>query len=99
MAAFIWVLFLGTLLAFFLVKGDELMPPTPAWFKWFVLMNWVTSLAILVSLFAVAAGLRSWWRENLRWITKVKFTLVALSCLILSWFSIHWHFIGPTHRI
>jgi CubicO group peptidase (beta-lactamase class C family) len=98
-ASFIWVLSLATLVIFFMVKGDDLMPPTPQWTKWFVLENWVMALAILMSAFAVFAGIRAWFRDNLRWISKVKFTLVALSCLILSWFAIHWHLIGPAHRI
>ena len=99
LAAFVWVLFLGTMAAFFAVKGDDLMPPTPDWFKWFVLMNWVTALALIVSLFAVVKAIRIWRRENLRWITKVKFSLVGLACAILCWFAVHWHLIGPAHRI
>jgi multisubunit Na+/H+ antiporter MnhE subunit len=35
----------------------------------------------------------------MRWITKVKFTLVGLACLFLSWFALYWHVIGPAHRI
>ena len=98
MAAFVWVLFLGTLLGYFAVKGDDLMPPTPAWFKWFVLENLVAMLAIVISTLAVIAGIDIWGR-NLRVITKLKFTLVALACAFLSWFAIHWHIIGPTNRI
>jgi len=99
LAAFVWVLFLVALAIFFIVKGDDLMPPTPAWFKWFELTNWVTALALLLSLFAVISAIRIWFRDELRWITKVKFSLVGLSCLILSWFAMHWHLIGPAHRI
>jgi hypothetical protein len=62
-------------------------------------MNWVTALCILFSVFAVVSGIRVWWRDNLRTITRVKFSLVGLSCLILSWFAIHWNLIGPAHRI
>src|ERR1700739_1657723 len=98
MAAFIWVLFLGTLLGYFAVKGDDLMPPTPAWFKWFVVENFVTMLAIVISTLAVIAGIDAWGR-SIRVITKFKFTFVALACAFLSWFAIHWHIIGPTHRI
>jgi CubicO group peptidase (beta-lactamase class C family)/cytochrome b561 len=97
-AAFIWILFLGTLLGYFLVKGDDIMPPTPAWFKWFVLENFVTMLAIVISTLAVVAGIDAWSR-NIRVITKLKFTFVALACAFLSWFAIHWHIIGPTNRI
>jgi CubicO group peptidase (beta-lactamase class C family) len=98
MAAFLWILFLGTLLTYFAVKGDDLMPPTPAWFKWFVLENFVAMLAIVISTLAVIAGIDAWGR-NIRVITKLKFTFVALACAFLSWFAIHWHIIGPTHRI
>ena len=99
MAAIVWVLFLGGLAVFFIVKGDDIMPPTPSWFKWFALINWVTALALLLSLFAALSAIRIWRRESLRWITKVKFSLVGLACVILSWVAIHWHLIGPSHRI
>ncbi len=39
LAAFLWVIFLGVLIGYFAIKGDDLMPPTPAWFKWFVAEN------------------------------------------------------------
>jgi CubicO group peptidase (beta-lactamase class C family) len=98
-AAFFWVVLLGSIMIFVVVQGDDIMPPTPDWFKWFVLINWVTLLAIVLSLFAALSGIRVWWRENLRWITKVKFSLVGLSCAVLGWFAIHWHLIGPAHRV
>ncbi len=99
LAAFVWVLFLGSIAVFFAVKGDDLMPPTPAWFRWFVAMNWVTGVALLLSLFAIISAIRIWSRQNLRWITKMKFSLVGLACLILCWFAVNWHLIGPAHRI
>jgi CubicO group peptidase (beta-lactamase class C family) len=98
-AALLWSLFLGTLTAFFLVKGDKLMPPTPAWYPWFVVINWVTGFALLLSLFAVISAIRIWWRRGTRWITRVKFTLVGLACLILSLLAVHYHLIGPARRI
>jgi CubicO group peptidase (beta-lactamase class C family) len=98
-AAFVWVAFLGSILIFAAVEGDDLMPPTPEWFKWFVLMNWVTAVALFFSLFAIGSGIRVWWRDNLRIVTRVKFSLVGLACLILSWLAIHWNLIGPAHRI
>jgi len=98
-AAFCWVIVLGTILVFFVSQGDDLLPPTPDWFKWFVLMNWAAGVAIFFSIFAVVAGIRIWWRDQLRWITKIKFSLVGLSCLVLCWFSIVWRVIGPAHRI
>jgi CubicO group peptidase (beta-lactamase class C family) len=98
-AAFIWIALIGSILIFVAIEGDDLMPPTPDWFKWFVLINWMTAVALFFSLLAVVSGIRVWWRDNLRTITRVKFSLVGLSCLILSWFAIHWNLIGPAHRI
>jgi CubicO group peptidase (beta-lactamase class C family)/cytochrome b561 len=98
LAAFLWIIFLGVLLGYFAVKGDDLMPPTPAWFKWFAAENFVAMLAIVLSTLAVVAGIDAWSR-NIRVITKLKFSFVALACAILSWIAIHWHIIGPTNRI
>jgi hypothetical protein len=98
-AALLWTLLLGSLLTFFGVMGDKLMPPTPDWYRWFVMMNWVTGLALLLSLFAVLSALRIWWRPHTRWITKTKFTLVGAACVILSLFAVYYHLIGPAHRI
>jgi CubicO group peptidase (beta-lactamase class C family) len=97
--AFVWVLLLGSILVYFAIKGDDLMPPTPDWFRWFEIINWATGVALVLSIYAVFSAIFIWWREGLRWITKVKFTLVGLACLILSLFAVHWHLIGPAHRI
>jgi uncharacterized membrane protein YfcA len=99
MASIVWVLFLGTVGGFFAIKGDDLMPPTPEWFRWFEVMNWVTGVALFLSLFAIISGIRIWWRPHTRWITMLKFSLVGAACLILSWFAVYWHLIGPAHRI
>ncbi|MGB6687528.1 MAG: serine hydrolase domain-containing protein [Terracidiphilus sp.] len=99
LAAFSWVILFGSILVFFLVEGDDMMPPTPDWFKWFVLMNWAAATAIFFSFFAVVAGIRIWGRDQVRRITMIKFSLEGLSCLILCWFSIVWRVIGPAHRI
>ena len=93
-AAWIWFLFLCTILVFFAVEGNDMLPPTPAWFPWFVVINWVTGLAIFLSFFAVFAAIRIWFRSDLRWITKVKFDFVGLACLFLSWFAIFYRLSG-----
>jgi len=74
------------------------MPPDPAWTPWFIALNFAIAVLLLLSLLAVISGIGVWSRD-LRWITKVKFTLVALACIFLSWFSIHWHLISQVHRI
>jgi CubicO group peptidase (beta-lactamase class C family) len=99
MAAFVWCILLGTIATYMIAAGDDIMPPTPEWFKWFVLMNWAAGVALFFSFFAVLSGIRVWRRSPLRWISKVKFTLVGLACLILSWIAVHWNLIGPAHRI
>jgi CubicO group peptidase (beta-lactamase class C family) len=77
---------------------SETMLPTHAIDKYFVMMNMVTCIAILLSVFSVYAGLRVWWRPEIRYISKLKFSLVAATCVFLTWFSIHWNLIGPAHR-
>ena len=99
LAAWIWVAVLGGLFGYFAAMGDDLNPPTPAWDKWFYLVNFATAIALVFSVFAIISGIRVWRRQDLRRITKVKFSLVALACLILSWFAIHWNIIGPVKRI
>jgi hypothetical protein len=77
---------------------SETMLPTHAIDKYFVIMNMVTAIAILLSAFSVYAGLRVWRRPEIRYISKLKFSLVAAACVFLTWFSIHWNLIGPAHR-
>jgi CubicO group peptidase (beta-lactamase class C family) len=77
---------------------NETMLPTHALDKYFVMMNLVAGAAVFLSLFAVFAGLRVWRRSDIRFISKLKFSLVGGACVFLTWFSIHWHVIGPAHR-
>lgn len=97
-AAILWTLFLGSFIAFMAIKGDDLMPPTPDWFPWFVAINWVTGVCLLMSIFAVISAIRI-WSKDLRRITKVKFSLVGLACVVLSWLAVFYHLIGPARRI
>jgi CubicO group peptidase (beta-lactamase class C family) len=97
-AAWIWVLLLGTICGVVAAVGDDFPPPTTAWVKYFYLINVLAGLAIFFSVLAIFSGLLSWPRSDLRGITKVKFSLVALACLFLTWFAIHWNVIGPAVR-
>ncbi len=98
-AAFLWVAFFASIGGYLAFEGDDLMPPTPEIFPWLVAINWVTAVALALSVLAVFAGIRIWWKPDLRRITKTKFALVGLACAFLSWFAIHWNLIGPAHRI
>jgi CubicO group peptidase (beta-lactamase class C family) len=98
LAAWIWVVLLSTICAILAATGDNLAPPTDAWDKYFYLINTITGVTIFFSVLAFFSGLLVWPRSDLRRITKVKFSLVALACLFLSWFAIHWNIIGPATR-
>jgi CubicO group peptidase (beta-lactamase class C family) len=98
-AAFAWTIllaYLGTLLS--VMMGPDALVPTHESDKYFMICNLLAGLAIFASIFAVISGLRIWRREELRRISQVKFSLVALACVFLTWFSIHWNVIGPAHR-
>jgi CubicO group peptidase (beta-lactamase class C family) len=92
-AAMLWVLPLAILLPLAARAGDDLMPPTDAWDKWFMLKNLVIGVALLVSLSPMRSALRI-WPTDLRWITKIKFSLVGLSFVVLAWVSVFFHLIG-----
>jgi hypothetical protein len=98
-AAWIWVVLLSTIFAVLVAAGDDLAPPTASWDKYFYLINVVTAIAIFFSVLAIFSGLLAWLRSDLREISKVKFSLVALACLYLMWFAIHWNIIGPATRL
>ena len=98
-AAWMWILILSVIFVIFVVIGDDLTPPTHAWDKYFYLTNFVTAIAIFFSVLAILSGILVWPRNDLRNITKVKFSLVAFACLYLSWFAIHWNIIGPATRV
>jgi CubicO group peptidase (beta-lactamase class C family) len=92
----VWIILFSALgIGLVTLGSSDAMPPTSAWDKYLVLMNFVTALALGLSLWAVFSAIRAWSRTGLRRITRVKYSLVAVACLMLSWFSIHWHFIGP----
>jgi len=98
LAAAVWILlaagigWLGSRLE------SETMLPTRAIDKYFVLMNIAVGISIFFSLFAIFAGYRIWRLSDVRVISKLKFSLVAVACFFLSWFSLHWHLLGPAHR-
>ena len=98
-ASILWVVVAGSVVAVFAIGGDDMLPPTPDWFKWFTVLNWATGLCLLVSVFAVLRAMLIWFRGDLRWITKVKFTLVGAACALISGLAVFYHLIGPARRI
>jgi hypothetical protein len=99
MAAFAWIalaIFVGTFVA--IALGPDSLPPTDADDKYFVVFNVLAGLAIFFSLFAVRATMKVLRQKGIRPISRLKFSLIALACVFLTWFSIHWNLIGPAHR-
>jgi hypothetical protein len=97
-SAIAWiVLAIGTAVLMSRLANESMLPSHDV-DKYFVMMNLVTGLAIFFSVFAIVAGLLVWRRAEVRVISRLKFSLVAFACLFLTWFSVHWHLIGPAHR-
>jgi hypothetical protein len=95
-AALVWTfLFAAVGTALVMLGGDDSMPPISSWDKYFVLLNFVTAIALGLSLIVFFSAIRTWSRARLRTITKTKYAVVAIACLLLSWFAIHWHLLGP----
>jgi CubicO group peptidase (beta-lactamase class C family) len=97
-AAFAWVLLAIGVTILMSSLQNATVPPTHTADKYFVMINWAVALAIFLTIFAVSSGLRVWSRVDLRFISKLKFSLVAAACLFLTWFAVHWNLIGPAHR-
>lgn len=97
-ASFVWVALAVTLAIILSIIDNDSVPPAHTFDKYFVFLNIFTFIAILLSLFAVVSGLLIWPRSGLRLITKIKFSLVAVSCIFLVWFSLHWHLLGPAYH-
>ncbi len=94
-AAGLWVVLLVPLgISILVLGGEDAMPPTSAWDKYFVLLNILTAVAIAFSLGPVISAIRIWRDTTLRKISRVKYSLVAAACVVVCWFAIHWHILG-----
>jgi len=65
--------------------------------NYFTVQNVLTVIALLAIIAGVISGIRT-LRRKLRFITKLKFALVTLSCLYCSWFFLYFHLIGSAHH-
>jgi CubicO group peptidase (beta-lactamase class C family) len=99
LAAFAWVVVQLLVLTWQLSTRDVPFPYNPDLFRWLALLNWAVGGAMFLSIFAVIAGIRIWWRPDTRRITRIKFSLVSLACLFACWFAVYWRLIGPAQRI
>ena len=71
---------------------------TSAWDKYFLIGDILFAIAVILSIFTAVAAVRVWRHPSTRRMSQIKFTLVGLACLFLSWFVVHWNVIGPIHR-
>ena len=93
--ALLWLVPFAALLGLVILEQGDLMPPTDAWDKWFLLMNLIVAVALLLTITTVVSAKRVLSDPHLRWITKFKFTLVALSCVVIGLVALRYHLIGP----
>ena len=98
LAAFLWIVVAIWLAALAMTLQNETLPVFPVIQRYFSLITWFSALAALFSISALVAGLRIWARADVRTVSRVKFSLVAVACMFLTWYSIHWNLIGPIHR-
>lgn len=98
LAAFLWMVVAIFMILLLNALQAEALPKFPLLERYFYLITGFSVLAALFSIAALAAGIRIWMRDGVRLISRVKFSLVALACVFLTWYAIHWNLIGPIHR-
>ncbi len=99
-AAVYWVVLLvGLAIVVGVVATDDTLQLTSAWDKYFLIGDILFSIAVILSIVTAVSAIRVWRRPSTRRISQIKFTLVGLACLFLSWFVVHWNVIGPIHRV
>jgi CubicO group peptidase (beta-lactamase class C family) len=98
LAAFMWIAVAICCLLLARHLQNAPLPPFQTIERYFWLINWTSVLAAIFSVIAAIVAARTWGREEVRTITRIKFSLVGLACLFLIWYAIHWNLIGPVHR-
>ncbi|HMD40904.1 MAG TPA: serine hydrolase domain-containing protein [Candidatus Acidoferrum sp.] len=98
LAAFTWIIVGIWLVSLVGALANQDVPSFRTLERYFSLISWFSGIAIFFSIFALISGLLIWRRADLRFISQLKFSLVALACVFLSWYSIHWNLLGPVHR-
>jgi CubicO group peptidase (beta-lactamase class C family) len=99
-SAIYWMVLMAALVAVFAkIGGDDAMPPTSAWDDYLLWSDVLIAIAIVLSGLSAWSAIRIWRRPSTSVISQLKYTLVGLACLNLSWFVMHWHVITPVHRL
>ncbi len=92
-----WLVFAAALGGVLASLGDTSVPSS-SWRPWMLGMNVILTVLVVLNVPAAVSAVLI-WREEYRWITKVKFTLVGVAVTFLSWFAIHWNLLGQTVRL
>jgi len=99
-SAVYWILLMAALAGVFAkIGGDDALPPTSAWDGYILFSDILIAIAIVLSGLTAWSAIRIWTRRATSVFSQLKFTLVGLACLNLSWFVMHWHVITPVHRL
>jgi len=98
LAAFLWIIVAIFMILLLNALQAEALPKFPVIERYFYFITALSIMAALFSIAALIAGIRIWMRSGVRTISRVKFSLVALACVFLTWYAIHWNLIGPIHR-
>jgi hypothetical protein len=94
-----WVLLLvGLAVVIDGIANADSLRPTSAWDAYFLIGDILFVVAVLLSFFTLISAVNVWRRPATHRMSQIKFTVVGLACLFLSWFVIHWSVIGPIHR-
>ena len=65
--------------------------------RWFQVQNAIAALALALLVLGIWSGVRA-FSLRLRWISRVKFAIVVLSCVWFAWIFVIFHFVGSaTH--
>ena len=99
-SAIYWFVLMAALAAVFVkIGGDDALPPTSSWDVYILWSDVLIAVAIVLSGLSAWSAVRIWRRPATSVISRLKYTLVGLACLNLSWFFLHWHVITPVHRL
>src|SRR6185437_7132310 len=66
--------------------------------KWFLMLNVIASVALVLTLWLTVKTIRIWNTLSKGFWLHLRVLIVLLAVLFLSWFSIYWKVLGPIHH-
>ncbi len=92
--ALLWLVPFAAVIWLHVTEQDSPILPTDSWTKWFVLMNILVGVAMLLTVWTVVTASRLFQSGHVLNATKLKLAVVAASCLVMAWVAVHFHMIG-----